>query len=64
MNELKILESDQWPSTIPPGFGENEIESLFRRLRLKASKTKTKKNAYRDYLKTFISAGKKQTSRN
>lgn len=47
MNELKVLESDQWPSEKPPGFGECEIESLCRRFKLNVFKTK---NAYRDYL--------------
>lgn len=47
INELKVLESDQWPSEKLPGFGECEIESLCRRFKLNVTKTK---NAYRDYL--------------
>lgn len=47
LDELKVLESDQWPSDIPIGYGEREVERLCKRFKLNASKVK---NDYRDYL--------------
>ncbi|KAJ8885301.1 hypothetical protein PR048_011498 [Dryococelus australis] len=40
LKELKVIERDQWPSEKPPGFGEIEIERLFRRFKLTASNIK------------------------
>lgn len=47
LSELKVLESNSWPSNKPLGYGEPEIEKLCARFRLNANKIK---NSYRDYL--------------
>lgn len=47
LDELKVLEPDQWPSDKPMGFGEAEMENLCKRFKLGVGAIK---NSYRDFL--------------
>ncbi|KAJ8879986.1 hypothetical protein PR048_020607 [Dryococelus australis] len=43
LNQIKVLDCDQWPADLPAGYGDEEIQNLCTRFQLNASKM-------RDYL--------------
>ncbi|KAJ8871955.1 hypothetical protein PR048_028295 [Dryococelus australis] len=48
LNQIKVLDCDQWPADLPVGYGEEEIQNICTGFQLNAAKIK--KNAYWEYL--------------